>query len=61
MIKKIVKIKNPNDKNMISDDLKYWLSKLSEERVASEIIFHPDALTGRPRREITDAGLFNSL
>ncbi len=33
MIQKIVKIKNLNDKDLISDDLKYWLSKSPEERV----------------------------
>ncbi len=35
MIKKVVRIKNINDKDMISDDLKYWLSKSPEERVAT--------------------------
>jgi hypothetical protein len=35
MIKKTIKIKNLNDKNLISDDLKYWLSKPPEERVAA--------------------------
>jgi len=33
MIKKVVSIKNMNDKNLSSDALKYWLSRLSEERV----------------------------
>jgi hypothetical protein len=35
MIKKVVKISNVNDKELISDDLKYWLSKSPEERVAA--------------------------
>ena len=35
MIKKVVKIKNLNDKDFILDDLKYWLSKSPEERVAA--------------------------
>ncbi len=35
MIKKIVKISNLNDENLKSDDLKYWLSKSPEERVAA--------------------------
>ncbi len=35
MIKKVVKISNLNDKELISDDLKYWLSKSPEERVAA--------------------------
>ncbi len=35
MIKKVVKISNLNDENLISNDLKYWLSKSSEERVAA--------------------------
>jgi len=33
MIQKIVRVKNLNDKDLISDDLKYWLSKSPEERV----------------------------
>lgn len=33
MIKKIARIKNLNDKNL--DDLKFWLSKPPEERVAT--------------------------
>ena len=33
MIEKIVKVKNLNDKDLILDDLKYWLSKTPEERV----------------------------
>ena len=35
MIKKVIKISTLNDKNLISDDLKYWLSKPPEERVAA--------------------------
>jgi hypothetical protein len=35
MIKKVVNIKDLNDKNLISDDLKYWLNKSPEERVAA--------------------------
>ena len=35
MIKKEVNIKDLNDKNLISDDLKYWLTKSPEERVAA--------------------------
>jgi len=35
MIKKVVKIKNLNDKDLILDDLKYWLSKSPEERIAA--------------------------
>ena len=35
MIRKVVTIKNINDKDMISDDLKYWLDKSPEERVAT--------------------------
>jgi hypothetical protein len=35
MIKKVVSIKNLNDKNLISDVLKYWLNKSPEERVAT--------------------------
>ena len=35
MIKKVVRIKNINDKEMIQDDLKYWLSKSPEERAAA--------------------------
>ena len=35
MIKKVVKIKDLNDKNSILDDLKYWLKKSPEERVAT--------------------------
>jgi hypothetical protein len=30
MIKKVVKIKDLNDKNSILDDLKYWLKKILE-------------------------------
>lgn len=33
MIQKVIKIKNIDDKNLILDDLKYWLSKSSKERV----------------------------
>jgi len=35
MIKKVIKISNLNDKNLISDDLEYWLSKPPAERVAA--------------------------
>lgn len=35
MIKKVVTIKNINDKDMISDDLKYWTAKSPEERIAT--------------------------
>jgi len=35
MIKKVVKIKNLSDKDFILDDLKYWLSKSPEERIAA--------------------------
>jgi hypothetical protein len=35
MIKKVVSIKNLNDKNLILDALKYWLNKSPEERVAT--------------------------
>lgn len=35
MIKKVVKIANLNHRELISDDLKYWLSKPPEERVAA--------------------------
>lgn len=34
MIKKVVQIKNINDKNVM-DDLKYWLSKTQDERVST--------------------------
>ena len=34
MIKKVVTVKNINN-DMISDDLKYWLDKSPEERVAT--------------------------
>ncbi len=33
MIAKVVKVKNLTDKDLISDDLKYWLTKTPEERV----------------------------
>ncbi len=33
MIKKVIKIKNVDDKNLILDDLKYWLSRSSKERI----------------------------
>ncbi len=33
MIKKVVRIKNLEDKNLILDDLKYWLSKSPKERI----------------------------
>lgn len=35
MIEKTVKIRNINDKNLISDDVKYWMSRSPEERVAA--------------------------
>jgi hypothetical protein len=35
MIKKVAKVKNINDKNLILDDLNYWLNKSHEERVAA--------------------------
>jgi len=35
MIKKVVKIKNLNDKNDHLDDLKYWLNKTNRERIAA--------------------------
>lgn len=35
MIRKVIKIKNINDKDLISDDLRYWMSKSSEERVST--------------------------
>ena len=35
MIKKVVKIKKLYDNDLILDDLKYWLSKSPEERVAT--------------------------
>ena len=35
MIKKVVKIKNLDDENLISDDLKYWLSKSPKERITA--------------------------
>ena len=35
MIKKVVKIRNINDKSLLLDDLEYWLSKSHEERVAA--------------------------
>jgi len=35
MIKKVAKIKNINNKSLLLDDLKYWLSKSHEERVAT--------------------------
>lgn len=33
MIKKVVKIQNMDDKNLILDDLKYWLSRSTKERI----------------------------
>jgi hypothetical protein len=33
MIKKVAVIKNLDDKNLISDDLKYWLNKSPKERI----------------------------
>jgi hypothetical protein len=35
VINKVVKIVALNDRNLIMDDLKYWLSKSPEERVAA--------------------------
>ncbi len=35
MIKKVVSIKNLEDKNLNLDDLKYWLSKSSKERISA--------------------------
>ena len=35
MIKKVINIINLNDKNIISDDFRYWLSKTPEERVVT--------------------------
>lgn len=35
MIKKIARVKNLNHKNLDLDDLKYWLGKSTEERVAA--------------------------
>ena len=35
MIKKVVKIKKLDDKHDNLDDLKYWLSKSSKERIAA--------------------------
>jgi hypothetical protein len=35
MIQKVVKIKNLKENDSILDDLKFWLSKSSEERVAT--------------------------
>jgi hypothetical protein len=35
MIIKVVKVKNINDKSTHLDDLKYWLNKSHEERVAA--------------------------
>ncbi len=35
MIKKVVKIRNMDDKSQISDDLKFWLNKSSRERIAA--------------------------
>ena len=35
MIEKVAKVKNIDDKNLVLDDLKYWLSKSHEERVAT--------------------------
>jgi hypothetical protein len=35
MIEKVVSVKNMDDKRMILDDLKYWLNKPPEERVAA--------------------------
>jgi len=35
MIKKVAKVKNLNDKSILLDDLKYWLIRSPEERVAA--------------------------
>ena len=35
MIKKVFTIKNLDDKNLILEDLKYWLSKSPKERIAA--------------------------
>jgi hypothetical protein len=35
MIKKVVQIKNLKEKNLILEDLKYWLGKTPEERIAA--------------------------
>ncbi len=35
MIVRVAKVKNINDKNLHLDDLKYWLSKSHEERIAT--------------------------
>lgn len=35
MIKKVVSIRNLHDKNLILEDLKFWLDKSPEERVAT--------------------------
>ncbi|MGR3319969.1 MAG: hypothetical protein ACUZ8O_15990 [Candidatus Anammoxibacter sp.] len=35
MIKKVIKITDLNDKNSTQSDLKYWLKKSPEERVAT--------------------------
>ena len=35
MIKKVVRVKNLDDKDLILDDLKYWLNKSPNERVAA--------------------------
>lgn len=35
MIKKVVNIKNLDEKNDTLDDLKYWLSKSPQERIAA--------------------------
>ena len=49
MIKKVIKIRNLNDKSLIKEDLQYWLSKSPQERIeAVEILrrqFH-----GNPTR-----------
>ena len=35
MIEKVVKVSNIKDKGLILDDLRYWLGKSPEERVAT--------------------------
>ena len=35
MIKKVVKIKDLADHRLVLDDLKYWLSKSPQERIAA--------------------------
>ncbi len=35
MMEKAVRVKNINEKNLISDDVKYWMSRFPEEKVAA--------------------------